>query len=86
MGNSTIRIGSTLGQSSAVVEGNLVVDRHNHGVGPNPDSIFILKNGDGEVFKVRQDGVFIFTAKESPPDAVDGGMYFDGTDFWLSTP
>lgn len=85
MGNATIRIGSELGHSSTVVEGNLVVDRTALNQGPNPDDVFILRSDNQDVFKVRQDGVFIFTAKTTPPSEVDGGMYFDGEDFWISS-
>ena len=84
MGNTTLRVGSELGHSSTVIEGNLVVDRTSLGDGPNPNDVFILRSGNEEVFKVREDGVFIFSAKNTPPETAEGGMYFDGESFWLS--
>ena len=84
MGNSTLRLGAETGHGSTTVLGNLVVDRIAHGVGPNPNDIMIFKSNGEDVLKVRQDGVFIFGAKDVPPAAAKGGMYFDGNDFWLS--
>ena len=84
MGNAHLRIGGEQGDSSINILGNLVVDRPNLGVGPNPNDLMIFKSAGQEVLKIREDGVFILKAKGTAPVEAAGGMYFDGTDFWLS--
>ena len=52
------------------------------------NDIFILKSADEEVFKVRQYGVVIHKSFTEEPagGAVNGGVYFDGQDFWQGSP
>jgi len=85
MGNSLLTIGDTDGYSQVRANGSFMVHKSRPGQGYDTDDIFILKAGEEDVFKVREDGVFIFKALDNTPDNVPvntGGFYFDGTDFW----
>ena len=87
LGNAWMSMGGTLSQVQA--NGSFLVHRPQTGVGyqhngtdNSQTSIFILKTGDEEVLTVREDGVMIMKAFDNPPTVADGGIYYDGTDFW----
>tara|TARA_B100000131_G_scaffold317802_1_gene360486 strand:- start:1777 stop:2268 length:492 start_codon:yes stop_codon:yes gene_type:complete len=87
LGNAWMSFGGALSQVQA--NGSFMVHRPNTGVGYQHDgsnssqtSIFILKTGDEEVLKVREDGVLIMKSFDNPPTVAKGGLYFDGDNFW----
>ena len=83
LNTNTLRIGHVWGQVES--KGSFVVNKRYPGQGVDTDDIFILKCDEEEIFKVREDGVFIFKAQNTVPDQVPsntGGFYFDGEDFW----
>ena len=86
LGQATMTLGHA--GSQIITKGSLMVDRPQWHNTVEADDIFILKSADEEVFKVRQDGVVIHKAFTEEPagGAVNGGVYFDGQDFWQGSP
>ena len=86
LGNNVLTIGTPqTGYSQIESQGSFVINKHLTNQGYNTEDIFIIKTNSEELFKVRQDGVFIFKALDDTPANVPqatGGFYYDGENFW----
>ena len=51
--------------------------------GSTSSDIFLIKSGSIEVAKVNNDGVFVLGEMETEPTAVEGGMYYSGSNFYV---
>ena len=47
------------------------------------NDIFLIKSGSIEVAKVNNDGVFVLGEMETTPTAVEGGMYYSASNFYV---
>ena len=47
------------------------------------NDIFLVKSGSIEVAKVNNDGVFVLGEMEETPTAVEGGMYYSASNFYV---
>jgi hypothetical protein len=45
--------------------------------------VFIIKSGDTDIFKVQNDGVVVFASQSALPSAVEGGMVYSGSAFYV---
>ena len=45
--------------------------------------VFIIKNGDTDLFKIQNDGVIVFASQSALPSAVGGGMVYSGSAFYV---
>lgn len=51
--------------------------------GSTSSDIFLIKSGSIEVAKVNNDGVFVLGEMENEPTAVEGGMFYSGSNFYV---
>ena len=49
------------------------------------NDIFLVKSGSIEVAKVNNDGVFVLGEMAETPTAVEGGMYYSASNFYVGT-
>ena len=47
------------------------------------DDVFIIKSGDTDLFKVQNDGVVVFASQSVLPTAVEGGMVYSASAFYV---
>jgi len=47
------------------------------------DDVFIIKSGDTDLFKVQNNGVVVFASQSSLPTAVEGGMVYSASAFYV---
>lgn len=76
LGSGTIHMGGAL--STTLVKNRLVVSRTSGDTGP----LMLLKTNENEVYRITREGLPILSAKDSTPEYVAGGMFFDGNVFY----
>lgn len=47
------------------------------------NDVFIIKSGDTDLFKVQNDGVVVFASQSALPTAVEGGMVYSASAFYI---
>jgi len=45
--------------------------------------VFIIKSGNTDIFRVQNDGVVVFASQSALPTAVEGGMVYSGSAFYV---
>lgn len=47
------------------------------------NDVFIIKSGNTDIFKIQNDGVVVFASQSALPTAVEGGMVYSGSAFYV---
>lgn len=47
------------------------------------NDVFIIKSGNTDLFKIQNDGVVVFASQSALPTAVEGGMVYSASNFYI---